>query len=230
MFVVGGLRRSGTSMLMYALKQAGLEIAGHEFMVDDLKHKTDKVSRELNEKRRITIEANPNGYWELPYITTSTGLEEPLEGDVVKVMFEALSCSDPELIDKILVIFRNPRKNLYSMMNNNQVDYVHIFILKQIVDIIDTLEYLQGKPHKIVLYENILKRPNIEMTMICDFLGKGDWKKGANAIDKKLDRSKESKNYQYMDIWEKIYEHIKRSEIDKVIKMKPLIKNINIIK
>lgn len=206
MNVITGLRRSGTSMLMYALKEAGLDIAGEKFNGDN-------------------IDGNPNGYWEIPKICKDTGLVEKIDGDVVKIMFEALSFSDPKLIDKTVAIFREPRRVLYSIMQDNQIDYRDIFIVKNTIDIIDAIGFLQDKEHMIVFYENILENPEKEMKAICEFMGV-DYKKASKVIDKKLNRSKESEEYKYVDLMERIYELLKRggkNNIDKILAIKPIV-------
>jgi len=198
MNVVTGLRRSGTSLLMYALKEAGFDIVGSKY----------------EDVGPSTKEGNPNGYWEVKGVTSEGGLVEDLgKGEVVKVMFEALPLSKPELIDKTIVIFREPRCVLQSVMNYDVI-FPDLYIVKACLDIIDTLEFLQDKPHKIVFYEDIIKRPVSEMKAICKFLGKGDYKKAAKVVDKKLNRSEPTMgDHRYMDLWEKFYLFVRNNEV-----------------
>lgn len=210
MIVVSGLRRSGTSMLMFALKEAGFKIAGIEFADD------------VDDKRR---EGNPNGYWELDKITKHTGLQTPIEGDVVKIMFEALPLSRPHLIDKVLIICRNPQKVLYSVQKHNSIKR-DLYIVKALLDTVDVLEFTRFIQRKIVCYEDIIKRPLKEMKAICEFLGEGDAKKASKTITKKLNRSKnEHDTTENMDLWEKFYYLLQQNKTDEVISYKEYLEN-----
>ena len=205
MIVVSGLRRSGTSMTMLALKEAGLDIIGEKFSGDN-------------------IEGNPNGYWEIPRICKDEGLREEIDGDAIKIMFEALSFSKPELIDKAILIFREPRKMLYSQFKDNQIDYPNIFICKQAVDMVDSIAWLKYYkiPFKIVLYEDILQSPGKEFKRLFKFIDKGDYKKAKSVVDKKLNRSKDYEGESiYIDTLENIYN--KLNEIDTVMSWSPQI-------
>lgn len=207
--IVTSLRRSGSSMLMYALKEAGLDIVGNKF----------------NGGGEQSLKGNPNGYWEIPKICTETGLQHEIDG-VIKIMFEALSFSKPEHIDKAILIFREPRKMLASMFKHNQIDYPDIFIYKQAVDIIDALIWLKltGIRFRTVIYEDILANPKKEFKRMFKFIGKGDYKKAADVVDLKLNRSNkfDLKN-KYIDILEDIYNKLKNNEIDTVISMHPQV-------
>ena len=200
------MRRSGTSMLMYALKEAGLDIVGKKF----------------NSTRR---EENPNGYWEIPEICTETGLQIELKGDVIKIMFEALSFSKPELIDKTVMIFRKPKNMLTSMKNNDTIDYMDLFLVKQLLDTVDTLVFLKDKPLLIVFYEDILEDPKGQMKVICDYLRKGDYKKASKAINTKLNRSKESEGNEYITVMENVYDWAREGNIDKILKLGTFLEN-----
>ena len=204
MICVSGLRRSGTSMMMLALKEAGLDIIGKDFS-------------------GTNTEGNPNGYWEIPKICKDEGLREELDGDAIKIMFEALSFSKPELIDKAVLIFREPRKMLYSQFKDNQIDYPDIFIMKQAVDIVDSLAWLKYYriPYIITFYEDILERPRTELKRVLRFTG-GKYK---NVVDNKLNRSK---NYEgenkYINLLEDIYKRLKDNKVNQVISWYPEIR------
>ena len=169
MIVVSSLRRSGSSMLMFALKEAGLDILG------------DKYFNETEQKK----EGNLNGYWEVDDICTNTGLQEKMDGEAIKIMFEALSSSKPELIDKLVFIFRQPRKMLSSVYKYNHIEHKDIFICKQAVDIIDALSWTlyYNKQFRIFFYEDIIAKPRQEMKRLIKFTG-GDSKKAIKVIDK----------------------------------------------
>lgn len=205
MNIITGLRRSGTSMLMLALKEAGITVIG------------DKFDRKKPTKKQL--DGNPNGYWEVEGVCTE-GLKEKLgyKNDLVKVMFEALPESDPELINKAVAIFRKPKKVLASILKSNKIDYVDLFIKNLELDIIDTLDFLKDKEHIIVFYEDIIAKPEEEFKKICKFLKKGDPKKAASVVDKKLDREKDTEHN--VDILEAMYNMVKLGKIEEIIALK----------
>lgn len=206
MIVVAGLRRSGTSMLMYALKESGLEIAGEKF-------------------DESNPEGNPNGYWEVKNVTKHTGLQDELAGDVVKIMFEALPLSRPELIDKTIAIFREPNKVLSSVKKYAPIQN-EMYVGKVLLDIVDTLEFLQNKPHLIVFYEDILDDPQGQFKRICGITG-GNYKQASATIDPKLNRTNESTyNIENMEIWEDFYNLIKCGKIEEVISRKKEVEKL----
>lgn len=211
--IVSGLRRSGTSMLMYALKCAGIPVIGFQF----------SSTRDDYLKVRA---GNPNGYWETKDVTSGTGLVHDFEkmgivGDLVKIMFEAFPNSNPHLIDKALIIFREPRNVLTSILKWNNIDYLEEFIVMQVLDTIDTIEYLKTfkVDYKFVFYEDIMSNPE-QFKDICKFIG-GDYKKAMKVVDNKLDRSEPLKeNPRNLDKMEEVYNLAKSGDIDKIIEMK----------
>lgn len=208
MNIIAGLRRSGTSLLMFALKEAGFKITGEKFY----KRKTTKQVKE----------GNPNGYWEVDIVTTRTGLQRKIKGEVVKIMFEALPNSKPELIDKVILIFREPKKILSSILKNNSEAVLEEYILMGLFDTIDTLGFLEfhKKEYMLVFYGDILKNPKEELKKICVFLGKGDYIKAAKAVDQKLDRSEPlQRKCRFLPTMEKIYELAKANQIDEILKL-----------
>lgn len=221
--IVSGLRRSGTSLLMYALKQAGIPIIGFKFSTDPGKdHKKSE-------------QGNPNGYWELKEVSVDKGLfldldriDGLMKGEVVKVMFEALPKSKPELIDKTIVIFRKPKKILYSLGTANKARFKETFLIKCLLDTVDTLGWLMYNEidYKIVFYEDILENPEKEMKEICEYLGKGDYKKAAKSVDQKLNRSVDTKNdYRHIKAMEDVYNWAKQGQIMKIIGLEEYLVN-----
>lgn len=225
MIVVSGCRRSGTSMLMYALKEAGLKVVGNDFFVEDLKTKTEdgKASPKLQKMREMTLEGNPNGYWEVMDTTAKTGLVKEYDGDVIKIMFEALPKSHINKIDKVLAIFREPRDVMTSVLKYYPVK-TDLYIIKILLDIMDCLIFMSYVPHKIVFYEDIVKNPDI-MKEICEFTG-GNWEKARATIDPNLKRSEPTKErYANIDLWEKLYKLIKNGKIEEALSYKNHIEN-----
>ncbi|MCH7536054.1 MAG: hypothetical protein IH948_10020 [Bacteroidetes bacterium] len=196
---------------MLALKKAGLKVLGHKF-----KTNVDKNS----------LEGNPNGYWELGKITFEEGLTNRSrnvgkKGDIVKVMFEVLPNSDPNLIDKAIVIFREPRCVLSSIFKYNEVPNKELFILALLLHIIVSLEFLvkHNKEFIIVTYEELLKEPN-KMKGVCEFMG-GNYIEATRVIDPKLNRSKKIKeDYKNLDLMEDVYEWARTNQIYQIIDYK----------
>jgi len=215
--IIAGCRRSGTSMLMYALKKAGVPILGYKF--------TEKKDPKW---QKLSKAGNPNGYWELDKVTFEEGLTAKCGnvgkgGETLKIMFEVFSNSDPNLIGKTILIFREPRSVLSSILKYNRPILKHqmeAFIFNLLFDIIDTLGFLAlyKKEFRLVFYEDILKNPEEEMKAVCEFLGQGDYKKAAKTVKQKLNRSKKiMDNYKPLEIMENFYRLAKEGKIGEII-------------
>lgn len=208
--IITGLRRSGTSMLMYALKQGGVEVIGKDF----------------DEKTRQHIEGNPNGYWEVDGITTKGLINFNKKGELIKVMVEGLYNSDPSLIDKTLFIFREPSKVFNSIFSNNMIQYPDLFIINNALDVVDSLDFLvkYNKEFKPVFYDKVIENPEKEMQLICDFIG-GDYKKASEVIDNKLDRSSDKLKQDGLEVMYVIYKLALKGHFGKIIEMRDDIEN-----
>jgi hypothetical protein len=205
---------------MLALKEAGLPICGAKFP---------------KETSQFTKAGNPKGYWECTEITSETGLQMRhkkvgKDKDIIKIIADKLYESDPRLIGKTVVIFRKPKQILASILKANIINRMRDFICLYAFDIIDTLGYLTYHKKKFiaVFYEDILKDPEKELKKICKFLGKGDYKKGAKAIEPKLNRSKEyAKEIKFVSFLEKIYNLAKESKFKEIIDLEEEAKKIS---
>lgn len=207
-------------MLMYALRHAGVPVAG-------FKYGLAKIDAE--DKAR---EGNPNGYWELGRATTETGIVPKVdrfaaEGDLIKVMFECVWKSNPNLIDKVIVIFRDPDKVVSSIIKNNDIKHPNLYILNMVMDTIWALSFLQyhKKDYRIVFYEDILQHPARELKKICAFIG-GDWRKAVKKIDKKLDRSKKKHKYPATNLMRKAHKLAKEGDINGIIELKEKVEHL----
>lgn len=213
--LVTGLRRSGTSLMMFALRQAGIPIIGVKYAND--------VDRKIKN-------GNPNGYWEWEAVCTETGITRELKdlgenGDLIKVMFECLFKSNPILVDKIIVMMREPKKVLSSIISHNQIigDNKELLIIKQLLDTIESFEFLRyhNLKYKIIFYEDIITNPKKQFKDICNFLNKGNPKIAASIVNPKLNRSKESKEkYENIILWENVYNWARENQIDNIINIK----------
>ena len=209
--VISGMRRSGTSMLMYALKKAKVSVIGDDYS---------------NNPSRIERDGNPNGYWETDKVTTDTGITEFIgDGDLVKVMTECLYKSNPNFIDNVVMIFRDPASVIASTLKNNKIDDLEMFTINHLMDVVDSLEFCKHFkiPVKIVIYEDILDNPLEQMTAICEFIGNGKPRRAARAVKLKLNRSS-GEQLRELRKMNKVYEMALNEDIDGIIKYKDNLK------
>jgi hypothetical protein len=216
--IVSGLRRSGTSLMMLALRQSGIPVIGLKYDLIDKERIEFIPSKEQKE-------GNPNGYWEMGDITTKTGITKDysdigMEEDLLKVMFECLPKSEPQMINKAIVISRNPDSVLKSILKNNKIKFPEMFIADILFDILDSFSFLVYNNISFLnfIYEKILSSPEEEMKRACDFLGNGDYNKAVKTIDLNLNRSCGDKyEYEGMDLWREIYELAKENKINGIL-------------
>lgn len=165
MICVTGLRRSGTSMMMLALKESGIPIIG----------------------KKMANEYNPLGFWEKGF--TSRGIKEDLGNVVVKVVADGFPFSDPTVIDKVIVMLRDPRIVLKSMLKGNLIreEDLEKAAEKNARDLERTLEVIWAHsiPKLEVQYEEVLKYPKENIKRVCKFLEMGNGE-GYKIIDPKL--------------------------------------------
>lgn len=210
--VVSGMRRSGTSMLIVALRQSGIPVLGYKWAVNDYPPKP------------ASVKGNKNGFWELGKgVTTELGITKEakdfgMPGDLMKVMTECLYKSDPEMVDKVVMIFREPGRVIKSLMDRNKIEKIDLFILLQLFQVADSLDWARFNkiPVKMVIYENILKEPLKEIADICRFIGRGDPEEGAKWIEPKLNRSK-NKKYKGIKWMQNVYDMAKQGDMDGII-------------
>ena len=205
--LVVSTNRSGSSAMMLALKMSGIKIIGYKYPG----HRGDiDLEVEPDEKMR---EGNPTGFWEI-YSVTTKGLKGKLkyEGNTIKIMLDALLVSDPNFINKILLMFRHPRKILSSHLKAKP-ELKDNFRWKMNVwaynnNMLVALNWIKNRkiPYKIIIYEELVEYPEQVLENVCDWLGEGDFKLGIQAITKNLSRSKMI-DYQdeCLDIAEDIY-------------------------
>lgn len=89
MIVVTGSSRSGTSLMMQTLKLLDIPIEGHKFH-DDFPVK----------------EANPKGYYDLPFDVIAQGLGEDYTGKAVKLLGEWLPYTNPTNLTHAIICKR----------------------------------------------------------------------------------------------------------------------------
>lgn len=217
--VVTGWNRGGTSVLILALKQSGIPIVGFKYpfqfnfdYIDLATKKRTKQRKKQDGGLLLPLEAyiggnNPNGFWEVPSICLQEGLQKRhknigFDGDLIKVPSRVFPSCNPKLVDKVIVILRNPRKVLTSQMKTGRVKkknrkkYVKVGALGMLYNMLLTFRWIKRnkKHHLLLYYEHLLESPKKVLHNVCKFLGRGESKFGARMIDKKLDRSKPVKS------------------------------------
>ena len=210
--VVSGLRRGGTSVMMLALRQSGIPIIGFkypfQFDFDYVNLKTRKVDKAkvkqdggLLEPLEDVKKHNPKGFWEVSSITLKEGLQEKHagigeNGDLIKVTSDVLPTSNPKMIDKTIVMIREPRKVIASMLNavpvENEKEWSRFAALGLLHNMVSCLKWLNyhKKKYRVVRYEDLLENPAIIIKDICKFLKRGDYRFGVEVVEKKLDKEK----------------------------------------
>ena len=199
--LISGHKRGGTSALMLALRQCGIPVIGHKFPFGykTLEGKEDLTVGSYFPIENKTLNDNPTGYWEVPDLANYNGVNKKwdkvgLDGDLMKVPFDVLKKSDTEMIDKVIIIIRDPRKVFTSQMKAGMLkkERIPVSALQTLFISANSIAWLQEKkiPFYIILYEELLKNPEYQLKGCCKFLERGDPKWGARAITKKLDRSK----------------------------------------
>lgn len=215
--IVTGFNRGGTSALMLALKQAGIPVVGFKFPLTIIfeNPETKKTMKRTDlgtyssDRKGFSdpnfTRHNPTGYWEVVSICLEKGLQKEhqdigMNGDLIKVPFNVLTSSDPKLIDKALVIFRDPAKTISSQLisadRKGKNRWIRISSLGMLHNAVSGISYLRNNKieYHIVFYEDLLECPMVELSNICGFLGRGNPMWGTKGIIKKLDRSKPLKS------------------------------------
>lgn len=194
--IVTGWKRGGTSAVMLALRQAGIPIVGFKYPIF-IKGETGRMEAGLFTSLKTEEIDNPTGFWEIPSIAKNGGLQKShkdygIDGDLIKVPFDTLFLSDPEFIDKVIIVLRNPRKVLASRMKKATIENTNVWIKSTCVKMLSNAENAinwlkeNNKQYIVVSYESL----SDNLDAVCDFLERGDSILGAEAINSKLDRVK----------------------------------------
>lgn len=244
--VVTGWHRSGTSALMTALREAGIPILGFkypyrfsfDFIYKGEKQKTalrdGGILEPLDEVRAV----NPTGYWEVPSICLEKGLQKEHlnfdfpNGNLVKVPFGVLPMSDPTLIDKVIVILRDPAKTIASEMKNKNPKDKEAFIRAASLALIHNavMSWRWAKKHSkktyLLTYEDLLDNPQKTLGYLCAFLGRGNPECGVKVVHQHLDRSTPvASNSKQFEVVQCFYDDLPKS-LNKPYNLKRLRKDI----
>jgi hypothetical protein len=188
--IVTGLKRTGTSLMMLLLRQAGVPISGYKYHF-----KVENGNVQIIDDP-AQIDKNPLGCWELGAISVRLGIQPGLKnfglnGDTIKLIAEAYFQSNKDYHDKTIVMIRNPKKMIYSqIMLDEKPDFEkQDFLIEMQTDILKLLKPV--KPYIVVEYEKLLENPEKEMKRVLNFLGRGDIKHIKGYVKNSLNRSKE---------------------------------------
>lgn len=177
---------------MYALRQSGVPVIGWKYAMFERNGKDVIIDCRPSDKVKAQ---NPNGYWEAGSITVQTGIRKDhkeigIEGDLIKITAEAFYLSEPEMVDKTIVMTRNPRNTLASMKKGGlfKTEDTEKAIAKCISDLRRTYDWLKiyRKNFLVVSYEKLLDNPEAEFQRVCNFIGRGDYKTASTFVNKGL--------------------------------------------
>lgn len=209
---------------MLALKQSGIPIIGFKypvvFIATDENKKEIKIDGGMLIPSKDKEEANPMGFWEVSSIALEEGLKNKhkqygIDGDLIKVPLNALPLSDPEMVDNVIIITRDPRTVIASQIKANNIKdikgWIKVSGLGLIHNMIASLVWLKQNKKKYtrVRYEDLIEKPGDVLDKICDVLKRGDYIWGEEIINSKLNRQKpiEDKCAE-IDELERFYENI----------------------
>lgn len=216
MIVISGCPRSGTSLMMLLHKEALGEgrIIGSQWMGIDPKYKDghikecveyakDKQNPTWKKEQEQSKAMNPNGFWECPWTVRGVQwVQNPPEKDkVCKIVSQGLANSNPQYIDKVVMMVRHPwsvvnsHKNLKinfpfasnttnkDIGNTNPQMYINVTY--------SVCKWILANDPKILLvnYEDLIYDPDKTVDRVKSFVGEGDWDKAKSHINKKLQRN-----------------------------------------
>jgi len=210
--LIAGWNRSGTSCLMAALRECGIPVLGFKypfvFTFDFIDTKTKKQIKKGVKKDTGIIDplpgvknTNPSGFWEIPSICLGNGIRKEHadfgnDGNLVKVVLNVLPSSDPDMVNKVIVILRNPFKVMASRLKitppKDRKNWIRCASLGLMYNFFVSQRWLDNHdiPYKLVLYEDLLEDPYGTLRSICFFLGRGVPEYGSKIVSRGLDRSK----------------------------------------
>lgn len=188
---------------------------------------------------------NPKGFWEDGRCTVTgffykpqlaeviqelAGLSHPL---YVKLVSQAISLSDPNYIEKVVYMIRDPkvvaksqerlkRKDFINEKGNKIVENTLISSPEMFIKVtVSAAKWFLANPNiplHIVDYKDLISKPKEELLKVQEFIGEGNFASASSKVDPKLNRSKPGTDES--GIWEeaeKIYELFKKREFQKLV-------------
>lgn len=217
--VVTGLGRSGTSVMMLILRQSGIPITGFRYSLNlpELSFGGKNVDIGITFPTDIAKERNKYGFWEIPSLTLYQGLtgyyeDIGIEGDMIKVFSGVLARSEPSLVNKAIVMLREPKAMLASMLQCREFipENIKPFSEMLATRLLAMRNWLRTnkKEYIVVQYEKLIEEPEQIVKEVCQFIGKGDYKEGIKVVDKRLNRSIPRDDLGDISELEEVYESI----------------------
>lgn len=198
--VLSGNKRSGTSMMMLAMRECGIPISGFKYPVKIRNKDADQVDAGcMFPMDEHLSKCSPSGFWEYASVIEE-GLQkkhESYNGLFIKVPVHVLTKSCRDLIEKVVLIVRNPRKVIASrinvgelvVQNDKDIELASIIYLNNIVYALQWMRKVSLR-FKLVVYEEVIEDPFAILQSTCDWIGRGDAGFGDHVISYKLDRTK----------------------------------------
>jgi hypothetical protein len=206
MIVVTGTKRSGTSMWMQILKQAGFPVLGRAFPRDwaeTIRAANPEGFYESRLRHGIHARSNPNprtGVFLAPHATCQ---------HAVKVFARGLARTDRAYLNFVIASLRDPREyassiaRLYAMEHDNKlararrdgrpaasVPYLSFApaLLEWWDDNVTLLRDAarRGYPIRFVSYAAVLREPAREIEQVLSWLGAGDAPRALTAVKEQL--------------------------------------------
>jgi hypothetical protein len=228
MIVISGCPRSGTSLMMLLHKEAlGTDaIIGTQWMaidpeIDDdnrtacINYIKDKKNPDWRAEQEQTKAMNPNGFWECPW--TVRGIQwvqhAPENNKVCKIVSQGLANSNPQYIDKVVMMSRHPwsvanshkdlKLNLPFSHNTRNKDIGNVSPNMYINVTYSVCKWILANDPDVMLvnYEDLICDPDTEINRLQDFVGGGKWKAAKSKINKKLQRNTPQKPDGENDRW-----------------------------
>ncbi len=218
------------------------------FVVREYLYSKSKNKHQKTLDKKIQMEdMNPNGFWECEFTVKGINysyknrkwlhtLHTKGKNKVCKIVSQGLLQSDPKYIDKMIYLIRHPRnvaKSQERLSRNFDVKFgedkknifddivVHTPEMYINVTLLACRWIIENKdiPVLFVEFEKLQKNPEEEIERMAQFVGYGDFDKGKDIVEPKLNRSKQE-NIEN-PLWEDaefIYEKFKKGKFKEIIK------------
>ncbi|MEM1208380.1 MAG: sulfotransferase [Planctomycetota bacterium] len=230
MIIVSGCPRSGTSLMMDLFREALGEgrIHGEKFPqrrhLDAMTTRQDGEPARLAQARKYVFEKqhpdwkeefehsrkmNPNGFWEMRW--TVQGIqwepEPPAADSVCKIVSQGLARSNPDYIDKVVLMVRHPFSVAQSQQDlKRQVpflradgkpvkqDELRVLSPQMYINVsVAVSAWLDGPGRGAAVhrvgFDDLVSEPRATLEGVAAFVGEGDWERAIARINPKLRRS-----------------------------------------
>lgn len=223
--LVCGPARSGTSAMMLCLKNAGINIGGFKYPLKVTNEMGQLVDAGTAIPMPNQLTRNPKGMWEYSSIALG-GLKrvhQVYDGEVVKVLLQALTKSDPNIIGKVIFMMRHPRNLLTAWQSIGDIsspDDADMKILSLINNSVVAVKWMANMiiDFKIVIQDEMRNDTHMILKDVCMYLGKGNPVLGTTGFDKQLIRSKKWEgNSEAIDMAEDFYKLFVGRSINQIL-------------